>query len=127
MTPDREKRDQAFSVLLVEDDSAHGKLMFGALGQLGRVAWARTLAEAEELVSNERFDVFVLDQHLADGLGTQFREWACERAAGGAPPTVFVSSDDQVAAQTCELAATRFVSKSPGYLENLLGEVRALT
>jgi CheY-like chemotaxis protein len=56
-------------ILCVEDDQDSLKHIAAALGPLGEITFARTLAQARAAIHARRFDLVVLDLMLPDGDG----------------------------------------------------------
>jgi len=107
-------------VLLVEDDTAHALLMRETLEGLGgRIEHARTQSAALAALERRTFDVVVLDAGLPDGSGFEIQ--AQIRAREGAPPIVFVTSDDlaEHAIDAVRAGAAHYVIKRPSYLDQM--------
>jgi DNA-binding NtrC family response regulator len=107
-------------VLLVEDDAAHALLMRETLETLGgRIEHARTQAAALAALERRAFDVVVLDAGLPDGSGFEIQ--AQIRSREGAPPIVFVTSDDlaEHAIDAVRAGAAHYVIKRPSYLDQM--------
>jgi DNA-binding NtrC family response regulator len=111
-------------VLLIEDDPSHALMMQKCLRSLGGVIeHARTRAEAIRLLSEDRFDVVVLDVGLPDGSGFDVHDWLREQRH--APPVVFVTADDRAehAVNAVRSGAAHYVIKRPNYLDRMLEAV----
>jgi len=114
-------------MLLVEDDAAHALLMRETLESLGgRIEHARTQTAALAALERRVFDVVVLDAGLPDGSGFEIQ--ARIRSREGAPPIVFVTSDDlaEHAVEAVRAGAAHYVIKRPRYLDQMreaVGEV----
>jgi DNA-binding response OmpR family regulator len=63
------------STLIVEDDYLIGHAVEQWLCKENRVQWARSLAEAQSALSNEDFDIVLLDIGLPDGNGIELLKY----------------------------------------------------
>ncbi len=115
--------NKQLEILLVEDTRWHADLIREVLEKLGSVTWAPSQRAAQQAVEEQEFDVFVLDQHLPDGSGTEFLEWFRARSDRH-PPAIFVTSDDEAAAQLFEAEGVACLHKSRGYLSRLIPSIR---
>lgn len=107
-------------MLLVEDDAAHALLMRETLESLGGcIEHARTQTAALAALERRTFDVVVLDAGLPDGSGFEIQ--ARIRSREGAPPIVFVTSDDlaEHAVEALRAGAAHYVVKRPRYLDQM--------
>jgi len=78
-------------ILLVEDDPDFAALVQATLAPPAyAVVVLGTARRARTRLSDERFDLAIIDGVLPDGLGTELVEWL--RAAGDRTPIVFVSA-----------------------------------
>jgi DNA-binding NtrC family response regulator len=111
------------TVLVVDDDASLRLLCRVNLELDGlRVEEARNVAEAEELLETESFDLLLLDVHI--GLDSGIELMRSVRRRGEAPPVVLVTGTAQLDAATQE-EADGIVGK-PFHLQELLGVVRRL-
>lgn len=62
---------QTLQTLLVEDDATFAQVIQRSLFQKLKIKWAKDLQTARRLLSEDTFDLVLLDKHLPDGLGTQ--------------------------------------------------------
>jgi DNA-binding NtrC family response regulator len=88
-----------------------------------RISLAETAKDALRLLSEQDFDVAVLDVMLPDASGFEIHQWVQERA--GAPPVVFVTVDDTLehAVDALRGGAVHYVVKRRNYLERMVKAV----
>jgi DNA-binding response OmpR family regulator len=99
-------------VIFVDDDRDTCEMMHILLQHAGnRVAIVETIADALALAKAERFDLYILDNWLPDGLGLELCKQL--RALYPASPIVFYSG----VAQESEIQKAR-VAGADGYLIN---------
>jgi len=113
-------------VLLVEDDKAHAVLIEDALAAIAAdISRAESAKAAFELLSEQEFDVAVLDVGLPDASGFEIHRWAQLRA--GAPSIVFVTADDTLehAVEALRQGAAHYVVKRRNYLQRVVEAVSA--
>ena len=82
-------------VLLVEDEFRMGRFIEKGLREHGfLVSWARTVASAQDTLSESSFDIIILDLGLPDGDGLELlKEW---RQCGFSEPVLILSARDSV-------------------------------
>ena len=112
-------------ILVVEDQLRLAQLIkHGLTERAYTVAIARTCAEARDVLSEDNFDLIVLDLGLPDGDGLDLlREW---RRAGFKEPVLILSARDalQDRVKGLDLGADDYLSK-PFSIEELLARVRS--
>lgn len=80
-------------IFLLEDDAALGRGIVMALtGTEVSVICRSTLAQAREVLAEERFDLLILDINLPDGSGLDLLRQA--RAEGNATPVILLTAND---------------------------------
>lgn len=109
-------------ILLVEDDRDLGRLIVEELKQRSyQVRWSQNLQESNDLMSNEEFDLAIIDLNLPDGQGFELiQPLQC--------PVIIMSalSDPQNRLKGVELGAIDFIPK-PFLLQELFIKIdRAL-
>jgi DNA-binding response OmpR family regulator len=112
-------------ILLVEDEFRMGRFVEKGLREQGfSVTWARTAANARDALSDDPYDIIVLDLGLpdADGL-VLLKEW---RAAGFMEPVLILSARESVADRITglNLGADDYLPK-PFSFEELLARLRS--
>jgi two-component system, OmpR family, phosphate regulon response regulator PhoB len=83
-------------VLLVEDASDMQLMVQSTLGASCEVLCAKSLKEAEELLTKERFDLMVLDVVLPDGNGFEFCKTIKARSELENLAIIFLTGENQV-------------------------------
>jgi DNA-binding response OmpR family regulator len=113
-------------VLLVEDDFKIGRFVEKGLNENAyTVVWRRSVAEANDAISDSAFDLVILDLGLPDGDGlTLLQEW---RRCGFSEPVLILSARDSVEDRVTGLnvGADDYLPK-PFSFEELLARVRSL-
>ena len=113
-------------VLLVEDDLKIGRFVEKGLRENAyTVVWRRSIAEANDAISESGFDLVILDLGLPGGDGLSLlREW---RGFGFNEPVLILSARDSVEDRVSglNLGADDYLPK-PFSFEELLARVRAL-
>jgi DNA-binding response OmpR family regulator len=113
-------------VLLVEDDFKIGRFVEKGLRENAyTVVWRRSIAEANDAISESGFDLVILDLGLPDGDGLSLlREW---RGFGFNEPVLILSARDSVEDRVSglNLGADDYLPK-PFSFEELLARVRSL-
>lgn len=113
-------------IFLLEDDEALGRGITMALeGSERAVFRAGTLAEAEEILSRERFSLLILDVNLPDGSGLELLKQLRQR--GDSVPVILLTANDlelDIVAGL-ELGADDYITK-PFSLSLLYAKVTAL-
>jgi DNA-binding response OmpR family regulator len=113
-------------VLLVEDDFKIGRFIEKGLGENSyTVVWRRSVAEANDAISESGFDLVILDIGLPDGDGLDLlQEW---RRCGFNEPVLILSARDSVEDRVAGLnfGADDYLPK-PFSFEELLARVRSL-
>lgn len=80
-------------IFLLEDDAALGRGIVMALtGREVSVICRSTLAQAREVLEEERFDLLILDINLPDGSGLDLLRQV--RAAGNVTPVILLTAND---------------------------------
>lgn len=80
-------------IFLLEDDAALGRGIVMALtGPEVSVICRSTLAQAREILTEERFDLLILDINLPDGSGLDLLRQV--RAAGNVTPVILLTAND---------------------------------
>jgi two-component system, OmpR family, response regulator QseB len=113
-------------VLLVEDDELLGDGLKTGFEQCGWVAdWVRDGARAQRVLTNDVFDVVVLDLGLPKKPGLEVLHWL--RARGHPVPVLILTATDGIKDRVTALnqGADDYVSK-PFDLDELCARVRAL-
>lgn len=113
-------------VLLVEDDLKIGRFVEKGLRENSyTVVWRRSVAEANNAISESGFDLIILDLGLPDGDGLELlREW---RSCGFDEPVLILSARDSIKDRVSGLnfGADDYLPK-PFSFEELLARVRSL-
>tara|TARA_B110000285_G_scaffold77816_1_gene89631 strand:- start:6332 stop:7000 length:669 start_codon:yes stop_codon:yes gene_type:complete len=113
-------------VLLVEDDFKIGRFIEKGLGENSyTVVWRRSVAEANDAISESGFDLVILDIGLPDGDGLDLlQEW---RRCGFNEPVLILSARDSVEDRVAGLnfGADDYLPK-PFSFDELLARVRSL-
>lgn len=113
-------------VLLVEDDFKIGRFVEKGLRENAyTVVWRRSIAEANDAISESGFDLVILDLGLPDGDGLRLlREW---RGFEFNEPVLILSARDSVEDRVSglNLGADDYLPK-PFSFEELLARVRSL-
>lgn len=113
-------------VLLVEDDFKIGRFVEKGLRENAyTVVWRRSVAEANDAISESGFDLVILDIGLPDGNGFDLlKDW---RAIGFGEPVLILSARDSVEDRVSGLniGADDYLPK-PFSFEELLARVRSL-
>ncbi|HIG69298.1 MAG: response regulator [Myxococcales bacterium] len=112
-----EKQSGRVSLLIVEDDPGHAKIIQRVASEYADVTLAGSVGDAREMLSAKGYDVLVLDQQLPDGLGSELQRWVSEQ--GMAPSIIFVSADDGCEQSVIGAGAVGFVHKSGNYANSL--------
>jgi two-component system copper resistance phosphate regulon response regulator CusR/two-component system response regulator QseB len=117
---------ESMKVLLVEDDRKLGQFVQNGLEEVAYTCvWARSCQEAREAISQDPFDVIILDLNLPDGNGLQLlTEWR-QRLM---PAYILILSarrevDDRIAG--LNLGADDYLAK-PFSFGELLARIRSL-
>ncbi|MDQ8202257.1 response regulator transcription factor [Pelagicoccus sp. SDUM812003] len=113
-------------ILIVEDESRVARFIEkGFRENAYATSWARSCAEASDLLSEGEYDLIVLDLGLPDGDGlTLLKEW---RDCGFEEPVVILSARDSVADRVSglNLGADDYLPK-PFSFDELLARARSL-
>ena len=113
-------------VLLVEDDFKIGRFIEKGLGENSyTVVWRRSVAEANDAISESGFDLVILDIGLPDGDGLDLlQDW---RRCGFNEPVLILSARDSVEDRVAGLnfGADDYLPK-PFSFDELLARVRSL-
>jgi len=113
-------------VLLVEDDVRIGRFVEKGLKENSyTVTWCRSIAAANDAISESGYDLVILDLGLPDGDGIQLlREW---RQCAFDEPVLILSARDSVEdrVQGLNLGADDYLPK-PFSFEEMLARVRSL-
>lgn len=113
-------------ILIVEDHARLGRFLKQSLSENHyTVEWARSCAQARDLLAEMNFDLIVLDIGLPDGDGlTLLQEW---RENKFNEPVLILSARDSVQDRIAglDLGADDYLPK-PFSLEELLAHIRAL-
>lgn len=113
-------------ILLIEDDRKIGRFVEKGLQENAyAVMWCRLIADAEVQLTEDAFDLVILDIGLPDGNGLNFLDrW---RSTGFGVPVLILSARDAVADRVAglNLGADDYLSK-PFSFEELLARVRSL-
>lgn len=113
-------------ILLIEDDRKIGRFVEKGLQENAYVVvWCRLIKEAEKNLSEDSFDLIILDLGLPDGNGLDFLDqW---RGAGFNEPVLILSARDSVSdrVEGLNLGADDYLPK-PFSFEELLARVRSL-
>jgi DNA-binding response OmpR family regulator len=114
------------TLFLLEDDSPLGSSLQQVLREAGYpTVWVRTAADAKRFLSNEAFDLLLLDIVLPDGSGLDVLRWARSRAI--LTPTMMLTARDSVSDRVNGLdgGADDYLPK-PFAVPELLSRIRAL-
>ena len=101
-------------ILLLEDDPALGRSLQLSLElEAFEVAWATTVAAAEELWANGAFDLCLLDWNLPDGTGIDFMREMRRDESANPTPVIFLTArqDEESAISALTKGAQDFVRK----------------
>ncbi|RQZ10223.1 DNA-binding response regulator [Burkholderia sp. Bp9031] len=113
-------------ILILEDQPKLGHFLKQALSEHAyTVAWAKTCAEAQEMLCESGYDAILLDLGLPDGDGLDLlRQW---RRAGFNEPVLILSARDAVEDRVTglDVGADDYLPK-PFSLEELLARLRSL-
>lgn len=117
-----------YHVLLVEDDPSDANLARQALAactvSLFNVVWVTTIAESIKVLSQDKFDVLLLDLSLPDSSGLETVQ-KLRRAAGAIPLVVLTGHDDtSFALQTLEAGAQDYLIKGQFDTDSLERTIR---
>lgn len=109
-------------ILLVEDDPTLGQSLRDRLAQDYAVTWAQSVRESEPKISQESWDLAILDVGLPDGDGFEI---AKKIAAKERCPFLFLTAqaDAENRLRGFEIGAQEFIPK-PFYLKELLIRVK---
>lgn len=114
-------------ILLVEDDLQLGKALCRGLELAGfRVCWLRLLADARKRLTEQHFDLMLLDLGLPDGDGfDSLVEW---RNSGEQIPIIIMTARNQRdhLVNSLDSGADDFISK-PVELPELISRVKAVS
>lgn len=119
----RKSAGERSHVLHVEDDAEIAEVVSRMLGPECEVANARTLAEAQKLLAEKRFDLILLDQELPDGHGMDLVPRV--RALTRRPVPIVVFSAYEMSREVAGRVAAALV-KSKTSNDELLGIIRSL-
>lgn len=112
-------------IFLLEDEGAIGIGLEYSLKQEGyEVVWSRTQAEAMRFISEETFDLFLLDVNLPDGNGYD----VCRKIKSmGDYPVIFLTviEEEVNVVMGLELGADDYITK-PFRLKELLARVKSV-
>ena len=112
-------------IFLLEDEDAIGIGLEYSLKQEGyEVVWSRTQAEAMRFISEETFDLFLLDVNLPDGNGYD----VCRKIKSmGDYPVIFLTviEEEVNVVMGLELGADDYITK-PFRLKELLARVKSV-
>src|SRR5882724_2440430 len=114
------------TLFLLEDDSPLGSSLQQVLREAGYpTVWVRTAADAKRFLTNEAFDLLLLDIVLPDGSGLDVLRWARSRAI--LTPTMMLTARDSVSDRVNGLdgGADDYLPK-PFAVPELLSRIRAL-
>lgn len=117
--------DKLFSVLLIEDDSLLGPLYEGLLKEQGyKVAYVRSVAEANSRIHEHRFNLVLLDIMLPEMSGLEYIRKLKKQTTA---PVVVLSNLDQetVRQKMFSLGAAGYILKSDHTPETFLNVVKA--
>ena len=113
--------EQAPRILLVEDEEAHAELVrraFESAGVAVRLARARNLREARQMIADVPPDLVVADLRLPDGDGAELLSG--DREPSGCPIVIMTShGDEQVAVSSMRTGALDYVVKSEATLAQM--------
>ncbi|MGN6396782.1 MAG: sigma-54-dependent transcriptional regulator [Mucilaginibacter sp.] len=112
-------------ILIVEDDSTFVQLLEGFLKKHGHsIATAKNIKSALKLISENTFDLLLLDYRLPDGTGMDVLENVRE-ASGDAPVIIMTSFNDvRTAVKAMQSGAFDYITKpvNPEELLMIMGE-----
>ncbi|MBR1763574.1 MAG: response regulator transcription factor [Eubacterium sp.] len=113
------------NIFLLEDDSAIGIALTYSLENEGyKVTLAKSVANANEIIENESFSLYILDLTLPDGSGYD----VCKKIkAQGDYPVIFLTAFDDEAnvVMGFDLGADDYISK-PFRLKELLARIKSV-
>jgi CheY-like chemotaxis protein len=120
--PDRDQiRNEALSILVVEDNDDHAELATRALtsGTSWSVDRVSTVGEAQRSLDDAGFDLVVLDYELPDGDGLQLLDFL--RDARRSDPVIFLTGQgsEDVAMEAMQRGALDYLVKGPGLIDRL--------
>jgi len=112
-------------ILIVEDDTTFSQLLEGFLHKHGHnIATAKNIKSALKLISENTFDLLLLDYRLPDGVGLDVLEKAREN--GGNIPVIIMTSfnDVRTAVKAMQSGAFDYITKpvNPEELLMIMGE-----
>ncbi|MCS7069516.1 MAG: response regulator transcription factor [Meiothermus sp.] len=114
-------------LLMVEDDPTLGQSLLEALTQQHfKPIWARSRLEAEALLWQEPFDLFLLDVRLPEGEEAGFELAQSLRAAGFLQPILFLTAREALSDRVRGLSLGEDYLAKPFALPELVARLRAL-
>jgi PAS domain S-box-containing protein len=117
-----ERKDSAKTKILhVEDDEEHAILVHGILSDVGEIVNCATVIESKKRLSDEYYDLVILDLNLPDGTGMEVFEILKRTRNANVPVIVF--SADEMTTDRYETVVTRLV-KATSTNEELADAVR---
>jgi two-component system OmpR family response regulator len=105
------------SLLIVEDDAGHAKIVRHVASEYAVVDHADSIADAKAKLLSTAYDILILDQQLPDGLGSELQGWVL--AQGMTPRIVFVTGDESCRESVIGAGAVGFVLKEGSYAKPL--------
>ena len=114
------------TILLVEDDLPLGTSLQRILADAGHgVVWLRTAADAMRFITQQSFELVLLDVVLPDESGLTVLRWL--RARGDATPVLMITARDSVCdrVEGLDSGADDYLPK-PFAIEELLSRIRVL-
>ncbi|MEZ4655122.1 MAG: CheR family methyltransferase [Candidatus Eisenbacteria bacterium] len=105
-------RQRELQVLLVEDDALDAKSIVRALGESVQVTRVKEIAEADERLSNQYFDVVLLDLSLPDGHGFELVQKMRTDLGLEVPVVVITGHGEGVVPSAMSASISGYVPKS---------------
>lgn len=113
--------DTTTRLLIVEDDNSHARLIeliFKGADPATTLCFAKTIAEARQIIKQKPFDLVITDFSLPDGKGL---ELLSNDLAGSTCPVMLLTGqgDEKLAVNTMKAGAVDYIVKSEEALRNL--------
>jgi DNA-binding response OmpR family regulator len=100
------------TILIVEDQTISAHMLFNICEKDYRIIFARSIADAKELLSKNEVDLILLDNQLPDGLGLDFCKELKTYHYVRHIPIIIVTADD-IELEALQAGAIDYLKKPP--------------
>jgi DNA-binding response OmpR family regulator len=103
------------TILVVEDQTISAHLIFNIVEKDYRILFARTLADADNLLFRFKVDLILLDNKLPDGLGLEYCVELKKNENTQSIPVIMVTADtdENIKCAAFAAGAVEFMKKPP--------------